>query len=1248
MKPVTRLPFILILALLIAPVAALVRAAPDYAEPAPGSLVRFLHLTQEDGLSQNAGLAFLQDSRGFVWIGTQDGLNRYDGQTFTIYKNDPDDPTSLSYNSINALMEDRAGNIWIGTWGGGLNRFDPRTQQFTRFSHDPNNPMSVSSDNVTSLLEDATGAIWVGTLGGLDRLDPQTNGFMHYRNDPNDPASLSSDAVSTLFEDSHGALWIGTGGLSVAGAGLNMLDRGTGKFTRYTHDPANAQSIGGDNISAIAQGPDGALWIGTGGFSVEGAGLDRFDPQAGTFTHFKHDEARPDSLSADNVMDLVIDDEALWISTYGSGLNRMALTAPGQFTHYRNNPYFAESLSGDEAWAMLKDRSGLLWIGTARNGLNLLPVNTGQFNLYRHIPDDTNSLAADAVGAFDEDAQGRIWLAMWASGLDRFNPRTGQFDHVVANPADPKSLASNLVLAVHVDAQDKVWAATLGGGLNRYDPASGEVTRYQHDPANPQSTISDNQVAIFPDGTAGLWIGTFEGLDYFDFKTETFAHYLNDPANPQSLSFNQAVSVFVDRDNQLWVGTYGGGLNRLDLNRPENRDPATARFTIYQHDPKNPASLSNDAIFAIHQSPDGTLWFGTQSGLNHFDPQTQQFRAYYEKQGMPNNTVLGILEDDAGYLWITTNNGLAKFDPRTELFTIYTVADGLQSNEFNSNSAFRSRDGTLYVGGVHGFNLFRPENIQPNPVPPPVAVTRFNVFNQPQNVDLSGQTPIKLSYDQDFISFDFAALDYNKPEKNQYTYKLEGFDQDWIEAGTRPYASYTNVPGGSYTFRVKASNGDSMWNSTGVSLPIEITPPVWETWWFRVLGIVLVIFALAAAFYFRTRSIRQQNTRLQQMVDEQKRVEAELRQSEARFKAMFENSAVGMGLMSMDRIVLDSNPAMCAMLGYTREELIGQSPAMVTYPDDFPSSTDAFQRLLSGEETHYVTERRYVRKNGEVFWTQISMSMVRDPQGQPLYLVGLINDIDAQKRAAEKLAVQEAEHRQDLERRIAERTAELNQANELLREKTAQDAVTAERTRLARDLHDAVTQTLFSASLIAEVLPDLWDMNPAEGQKRLEELRQLTRGALAEMRTLLVELRPNALVDVPLPVLLKQLCDSFIGRARLPVQLNVDGQRTLSPEVQLAFYRITQEALNNIVKHAKATQVIVTLRLDDHVRLSIVDNGVGFDPASVPADHLGTKIMRERAEAIGATYSLYSEPGEGTQISVTWEEAGDSKSRLTD
>jgi len=373
-------------------------------------------------------------------------------------------------------------------------------------------------------------------------------------------------------------------------------------------------------------------------------------------------------------------------------------------------------------------------------------------------------------------------------------------------------------------------------------------------------------------------------------------------------------------------------------------------------------------------------------------------------------------------------------------------------------------------------------------------------------------------------------------------------------------------------------------------------------------------------------------------ITEERAARQTLAESEARFRAMFENSAVGMGVMSLDRMVIDANPAICTMLGYERDELVGQSPALVTHPDDFDSSTEHFRQLLSGETSHYIVERRYVRKGGEVFWAQVSMSLVRGPDGNPLYLVGLINDIDAQKRAAERLASQEAEHRRQLEQRIAERTAELNAANERLREKAALDAVAAERTRLARDLHDAVTQTLFSTTLIADVLPDLWAMNQAEGQRRLEELRDLTRGALAEMRTLLVELRPNALTEIPLPTLLRQLTEAMAGRSRIDIQLSAEGACKVPPDVQVGLYRIAQEALNNVVKHARASQAIVTLRLCDPVRLTVADNGAGFDPAAVTADHLGLRIMRERAEAIGAKLSIYSEPGEGTQVSIVWQQ----------
>ncbi|HSV85050.1 MAG TPA: PAS domain S-box protein, partial [Levilinea sp.] len=814
--------------------------------------------------------------------------------------------------------------------------------------------------------------------------------------------------------------------------------------------------------------------------------------------------------------------------------------------------------------------------------------------------------------------------------------------------------------------------------------------------------------------------------------------------------------------DELWAGTWGGGLYRLDLSNPTSLDPAKAAFSTLTHDPANPNSLSSQDVWTILPTPDGLVWLGTVAGLNRYDPQTGLFKIYTAKNGLPNASIMGLLRDRQGYLWLTTNHGVVRFDPQAETFVVYEKSDGLQGNEFNSNAYFQARNGEFYVGGVSGFSVFDPLRLAEPAPPPPVVLTDFSVFNTPQ--PFNPAETLRLDYNQNFISFEFAALDFHDPRRNHYAYKLEGFDKDWVQAGTRNHASYTNLPGGNYTFHVRATNSDGVWNETGATLKLTVTPPFWQTWPFYVGLFLGIVSLVAVGFQWRVRAVREQNDQLQEMVDEQKMVEAklresearframyenaaigisliapdgrvlsvnpvlsklsgrseseliemrsqeityvedkdigrqeflevvagerdsyqiekryihkdgrvqwmrqsisavrqtdgkllylvviaediderkraveELRQSEARFKAIFENSAVGMGLMSLDRIVLDSNPAMCKMLGYSREELIGQSPAIVTYPEDFPSSTESFKKLISGEDSHYISERRYVRKNGEVFWTQISMSVVRDPQGQPLYLVGLINDIDAQKRAAEKLAAQEAEHRQQLEQRIAERTEELNLANERLREKAAQDAVTAERTRLARDLHDAVTQTLFSTTLIADVLPDIWALKPDEGRRRLEEVRQLTRGALAEMRTLLVELRPNALVEVPLPTLLRQLTEALIGRSRINIELSAEGERKLPADVQVGLYRLAQEALNNVVKHAKASQAFITLRCtDETVRLAVADNGTGFDPSTVTADHLGLKIMRERAEAIGAKLTIYSEPGEGTQISIIW------------
>ncbi len=1388
---------------------------------APDSFIQFEHLTIEDGLSQNAGLSIFQDSRGYLWVGTQDGLNRYDGYSFKIYKHDPENPNSLSHNSILAMAEDKDGSLWIGTWGGGLNRFDPATETFVRYQFDTNDPSSLSNDTATSIKQDSNGTLWVGTLGGLDRYNPETNGFDHFRNDPNNIESLSSDVISAIFEDSNNQLWIGTGAFGIEGSGLNRLDPSAGKTIRYQHDESDSQSLSSNNIASIVEASDGTLWIATGGFSLHGSGLDQFDPQTGKTKHFTYDAQNEHSLSGNDLMRLWLDPEGmLWIGAWATGLNRMSFSEPGYFTRYQNDPYFPDSLSGNEVWSLFRDHSGILWIGTSHSGINKLPANAGQFSLYRNNPGNPSSLSINAIGAFAEDKSGNIWIATWGGGLDRYNPLDGSFAHYRHDSENANSLSDDLFMDVYVDSYNMVWAGTLGKGLNRLDPATGRVTHFLHDPENPASLADDNVASIIPDKQNGLWIATFGGLSHYDQNTNTFTNYSNDPANPTSLSHNMVVSLHVDSNNILWIGTWGGGLNQLDLNDAllssgtSHTDPRTATFTNYRHNADDPSSLSEDSIWSIHETADGNLWLGTQLGLNRFDPNTKTFKHYTEKNGLPNNMVLGILEDDDRNLWLTTNNGLAEFDPRAETFTVYDSSDGLQSNEFNSNAYFRSSNGTLYIGGINGFNLFNPKDVNPNPIPPQVVVTRFDVFNEPMSVDLTGHTPIELTYEQDFISFEFSAFDFQAPQKNQYAYKLEGFDKDWIQAFNRRYVTYTNLPGGDYIFRVKASNSDGVWNDAGVSIPIMITPPFWQTWWFNSSLILVLGALLAGGFRWRLNAIREQNVYLETQISERtselrktnrllekeveqrkraeealaKRAAEQLHQSEERFRVMFESAGIGIALVGMDRRPLEANAAMIAMTGYSPEEFFQKTGAELSYSEDadigipelkdvldgklntyqiekryvrkdgriywvrltnsvvrtpngkpeyfvtmvedinekkhateelrksqarfqaifdnvavgvavmtlerrpiaFNAMTEKivgynaeemqnidpkslaipedrnidekwFKELIEGRRNSYVMERRYRHKDGHVFWARINYSLVRDLDGEPDYLIGIIEDIDDQKRASERLAEQEAEYLLTLQQRVYERTQELEQVNQNLQkefeqrtkiekqlaEKAANEAVTADRTRLARDLHDAVTQTLFSASLTAEVLPELWDMDVDEAKKSTEELRQLTRGALAEMRTLLLELRPAALTQTHLSELIKQLCEAFIGRSRLPITLNIEGESALPPEVQIALYRIAQESLNNVFKYARATQVDVHLFLSPAtVHFEICDNGVGFDISTSKPTSLGMRIMHERAEAIGADFRINSTVGSGTCVEVTWDADPDQKLRV--
>ena len=801
----------------------------------------FASLTPANGLSQPSVHAIVQDRQGFMWFGTQEGLNRYDGHRFEVFLHDQTDPQSLSHDWVSALLVTREGVLWIGTYGGGLNRLDQNGRTFKRFQHDPNDPTSLGQDQVRALLEDASGTLWVGTdSGGLNRFNVATGTFDRFRNDPANPASLVSDRIRSLCEDPDGSIWVGTDS-----DGLSRLDRAAGAFTHYQHDAGDPASLSDNRVRGLHIDQDGNLWIAT-----YGGGLNRFDRRTQTFERFSHSPTDPTTL-ATNVVSSVLQDSngVLWVGT-DHGLGKRGRSTP-RFTNYQNDPADPWSLVGNHAISLYEDTGGVLWIGT-HAGLNRLNTKIGYFPRYRHEPDDPNSLSSGAVTSFAESVEGTLWVGTYGGGLNRLLPSGQTFQHYQNKPNDATSLNDDRVMAVLVDRDGVLWVGTRTGGLNRFDAATESFRSFRHDPRDPGSLSADGITRLFQDRRGVLWIGTYEGgLNRFDPATGTFRHYRNDPGDPASLSSNRVVAITEDQRGNLWIGTDGGGLNRFDTD--------TNAFQRFQYDAADLESLSNDRVWTIYEDGQGDLWIGTQGGgLNRWSRQDREkglakFTHFNRREGLPSVSVNGITGDEQGNLWLSSNGGLTRYSPATGVFKNYDVTRGLQGNDFNQGAYFRRADGRLLFGGANGFNAFYPAEIRDNAYVPPVRITSFLKFNQEilSSADLSRTRELELGYQDYVIGFEFAALDFTVPGQNRYQYKLMGFDPAWVDSGTARRATYTNLKPGRYRFQVRAANSDGLWNEQGAALELVVRPAPWETWWAYLTYLVLALGLVG--FYLRSR-----------------------------------------------------------------------------------------------------------------------------------------------------------------------------------------------------------------------------------------------------------------------------------------------------------------------------------------------------------------------------------------------------------
>jgi ligand-binding sensor domain-containing protein/signal transduction histidine kinase len=1196
---------------------------PQFTLPVYGQTgtLRFENISTEQGLSQSTVTAILQDRQGFMWFGTEGGLNKYDGYQFSVYKHDLDDPQSLSDNVITSMYEDRDGTLWIGT-SAGLDRLDRRTGIFVHYQQELTGSDSLSGKFVLVIFQDHAGTLWVGTDGGgLNALDLRTNQFTVYKHSPDDPRSLSDNTIRSVYEDRDRVLWIGTG------LGLDRFDPITGTFAHDRLDSSGLRTISDVPVYAIDEDSQGALWVGTQ------EGLFQWNRAEGQLIEYRHDPNAPDSISDDSIRCIFKDSQGtLWIGTR-SGLDQFDNTQK-RFIHYMHSPNDSHSLISDSIRSIYEDRSGVLWIGTAGGGLSKYARATRKFTLYKYSPGLSNSLSDNNVWSIYEDHNGMLWVGTFSAGLNRFDRRSGMVTVYQHNPEEPGSLSSNEIRTIFEDRNGALWVGTERGGLDRFNPKKETFLHYQHDPADPGSLSDDGVFSIYEDHLGRLWIGTQGGgLNQLDQATGIFTHYQHDANDPLSLSDNDIKAIYEDRTGLLWIGTLGG------INLWDDHD----HFTVYQHDPKNSSSLSSDLVACIMEDQGGTVWIGTfGGGLNRFNRATQSFTHYIEKNGLPDDTVYGILVGSDGALWLSTNKGLSKFEPGGETFRNYDISDGLQGNQFNPGAFFQSRNGEMFFGGTQGLNAFFPEQVADNPIPPLLVITAFKKFNQTVQTDLASNETIQLSYHDSFISFEFAALDYNAPEKNQYAYKLDGVDKDWVNAGTRRYASYTNLRGGDYTFQVKGSNNDGVWNLEGTVLRIHITPPFWETWWFIGIAGLVVALGVFSGYRLRVRSVEARNRELANRVEQRTHELAALNTiaavvshsldlkeiMSAALDKTIEVTGMEMGvayrLEEGEAEAAQDNRTLNSIASRGVPESLLQHISRVPFRGTMTKRGAMIGQLIVWRISEYPTPdlREALQSEGMQLGISVPLQVKEN----------IVGAIFLATRTLRQVKPEELDLLDAISRQVG-----MAVENARLYEQAEQTAAVTERGRLARELHDSVTQLLYSVTLYAEAAAELLTSGETETAARhLRELRDTAQEALREMRLLIFELHQPAFEKSGLAAALQARLDAVEARGGIHSELQVEGVEQLSRPVQAELYNIAREALNNALKHAHAHLVRIRLQFEEAVtELEVCDDGMGFEPAP---DRLGGGFgitgMKERAQKIGGILQIESAPGKGTKVIV--------------
>lgn len=842
-------------------------------------IMEFENIAIDQGLSQYSVHTILQDSRGFLWFGTQDGLDKYDGHDFTHYKNKFDDTTTISSNNISSIVEDKYGYLWIGTTNG-LNRYDPLKNTFKRFYHKPGIDNSISSNEINSICVDAENNIWVGTNDkGLNQLKLTKDQIFlkKFSHNVNDENSISSDIITDIKIDKKGTIWVGTVN------GLNRFDKSTGKFAQYKNKTSDKNSLSGNNISALFIDSKGIIWIGCdylGLCRLEFSGTEYNNPM---FQHFSHNSNDEGSISS-NRIDVIYEDKkgTLWIGTVNNGLNKLMLkNRKYYFEKYFSDLSNPNSLANNAIRYIEEGKDGILWVGTGMGGVSKIKFHKKNFKTYKKELGKKNTLNNSIVITLYEDLDTNLWIGTLSDGLNKLNRNNGTFTQYLDGNQKDNSLNIDICLGLWVDPESNFWIGGLGKGLikikysrNRFWDAS--IKYFNSDTPNLNWEIDNNVNIVYnsPNDQNVLWLGTDNGFGKFNIKTEELKIYKNIPNEKNSLSDNNVKSLLEDENGILWIGTRGGGLNILDCK--------SDKFSNYTFNKDDTNSISNNYVRCIHKDKFGNIWLGTDGGgltkmyFTPGDSVNYKFKRITTENGLSNNVVYGILEDNNNNLWMSTNRGISKYNIIKNSFTNFRKNDGLQNDEFNTGAYFKSVSGEMFFGGISGFNSFYPDSIKLEGNIKKPVLTDFQIFFESiavgQKINdriildkvVSEKEIIELDYLENTISIKYSSQFYSDPEKVKYAYILDGFEAEFNYVGNRNFAIYTNLDPGEYVFKVKSTLYNNRWNNDYTNLKIIIHPPFWLTWWFRSLILLLIIMTMISIYLIRFNRIKKQNQWLEE------------------------------------------------------------------------------------------------------------------------------------------------------------------------------------------------------------------------------------------------------------------------------------------------------------------------------------------------------------------------------------------------